>query len=346
MAALVGAVAVGSRLIDPPPMITPGTFFAPEEMLVSVDGRVLAIDTLTSTRREVGDGFPLAISPDRTRFASATYGEGDKPADDRLVITEAQGTAIAEIAVASQAAVWSPDGRYLVLDGRLSNGTAYAVWGVETDDVTPLPFTASWDFIGRSWDAPTWAPDSRHLLGRDGASRALVMTDLHGQASYLTREDGLRITSAGSSSPDGEFLLVHETNVPRPCSCLTLLRVAPDLSTSLAGYLPYMHGSSWSPDGRHIAGFRREGIVLVSLDDLSAAAIVHRPVIPGDFGIDVQIPWTDLRWSPDSRRLAFIGWDPSDPTAERNVVLVVDADGGPARVIAPIDPGIWSPLAW
>jgi Tol biopolymer transport system component len=112
--------------------------------------------------------------------------------------------------------------------------------------------------------------------------------------------------------------------------------VRPDLSTTEVGLVPFVQLPRWSPDSRHYAGITAEGVTVVSIEHPDEGRVVYRSISADD--PRRQVPLQFVEWSPDGRRIAFVGFDPADETGERLALLVVDADGGgEPRVIATLD---------
>jgi hypothetical protein len=363
LAALVGSALVLGLPDLPLPVIPSGPRFSAGEVVATVDRQVVRIDLATGQRRVVADGWVLAMSPDRTRVlrATATANPEGWPGSSGyfgpLAITDAAGTDVDQVLPGAWVASWSPDGRYLALEGLFTDESHYAVWDTQQDAVTYLPFTRHPNLILR----PTWALDSQHLLVMDGWGS--VITDPTG---------GIRqpvVEGAGGLmywSPDGRYILrdpnpsltggcclslldMRRTGtIGGPC-CQSLRAVNPDLTSREVGLVQLVPSPSWSPDSRHYAGVTAGGIVVVSLDHPGQARVL--------FQADAEdprqrLPAQFVEWSPDSRQIAFVGRDPADALrAQRYALLVVDAlGGGGVRVIARLDeppsPGAVGLLDW
>jgi hypothetical protein len=363
LTALLGVFMVGGPPNLPDPVIPSGPRFGHGELLLATNGRVLRINVATGQRRVVAEGWVLAMSPDRSRFLRATAAANPTgwpgPTGFRgpLVVTDAAGNDLDQVALGASAATWSPDGRYVALEGLFAPDSNFAVWDMQTGATTFLPFTRHPELVLR----PTWAPDGRHLLVLDrwGA----VITDPLGETRQVVVEgaSGLMYWS-----PDGAYILrdplsgtlgakcclslrsvQREGTIGGPC-CQSLRSVRPDLSTTEVGLLPFVQLPSWSPDSRHYAGITAEGVTVASLDHPDEGRVIYRSSDADD--PRHQVPLQFVEWSPDGRQIAFVGFDPADETGERLAVIVVDADGGGARVIATLDglpfPGAIGVLDW
>jgi hypothetical protein len=363
LAALLGGALVLGLPDLPVPVIPSGPRFGAGEVVVTIDGQIMRIDLATGRRSVVADGWVLAMSPDRTRVLRATTTAnpegwpGSSGYLGPLAITDAAGTDMDQVLPGAWVASWSPDGRYLALEGLFTDESHYAVWDTQQESVTYLPFTRHPNLILR----PTWAPDSQHLLVMDGWGS--VITDLTGRIRQPVVEgaSGLMYWS-----PDGRYILrdpnpglfggccLSPVNMRRtgtiggPC-CQSLRAVNPDFTSREVGLVPLVPSPSWSPDSRHYAGVTPEGIVVVSLDHPGQSWVLYQADADDP---RQRLPAQFVEWSPDSRQIAFVGRDPTDAVrVQRYALLTVDAVGsGGVRVIATLDepppPGAVGLLNW
>ena len=363
LAALVGSALVLGLPNLPLPVIPSGPRFSAGEVVATVDSQIVRIDLATGQRRVVADGWVLAMSPDRTRVLRATASAnpegwpGSSGYFGPLAITDATGTDVDQVLPGAWVASWSPDGRYLALEGLFTDESHYAVWDTQQESVTYLPFTRHPNLILR----PTWAPDGHHLLVMDGWGS--VITDPTGRSRQPVVE------GAGGLmywSPDGRYILRDPNpgllggcclslldlrltgTIGGPC-CQSLRAVSPDLTSRDVGTVPLVPSPSWSPDSRHYAGVTAEGIVVVSLDHPGQGRVIY-PAAADD--PRQRLPAQFVEWSPDSRKIAFVGRDPADAIrVQRYALLVVDALGsGGVGVIATLNeppaPGAAGLLNW
>ena len=348
-ALLGGAIVIGGSIPVPlPPHPPSDLWFAPDEILVEVNGEVLAMNSASGERRAVATGSILAVSPDRTRIVRATADP-----EGRLMITDVRGTDLAEIPVEAVTATWSQDGRYVAVSALFEDpsGSPVTGWNPRTGELmTYLPgySHAVWDttdgdlnglrgFPSHPSLAASWGPNSLNILLTSRGS--LVITDLEGRLGETVAGPA----NFGLWAPTGEYILHAPQPGPdgRLPASLELLSVGPGFSTELAAQVPFIDLPAWSPDGRRWAGFTEEGVAVGGLDDPGTLRVVYRdptmlPLVAS------ERPWRGVAWSPDGRTLAFV--------VSRNglpALLAVDAAGGPARsLVSPDDRSLLGSFDW
>lgn len=193
---------------------------------------------------------------------------------------------------------------------------------------------------------PSWSPDGKSLAFDQisSAGRALVLLHLSSGVVDTVLDRGAE-DSWPSWSPDGSTLAFSSNcraNVPA-CWVTTIWTVRLD-GTELrqltfadpADSLGQQDSSwpRWSPDGRtlaitsHVGGFGK-----VYLLSAGGGALV--PLTP------TALEAWSATWSPDGRRIAFIG---RFPTAGPDV-YVVDSDGAGLQLVRP-EPGYERMVSW
>lgn len=193
---------------------------------------------------------------------------------------------------------------------------------------------------------------SRKLVSYSNSIADLQRDDLTGRIAYSVQQEGLVILSAGTEeaeiatrmpvrtprgvawSPDGDALaLVSETNGIPALHLLTpaskdLIRLTPDQQ----GHFE----PSWSPDGKHLAYIRNDGMEARGADlyrmTLTAPRVYERLTSDG-------AAKSAAAWSPDGQWIAF-AWvhEPS-----LGIVSVSDPKAPPRRIGSEGDQPAWSP---
>jgi Tol biopolymer transport system component len=317
-------------------------------------------------RIAAGGGSPTELaappagtpSPDGRLVATAATVDGEldvsvAPAGGaaRVVARVPVTTAGAATRIAQQI-VWSPDGRrlaftdYLGCDRfstvlQIGCGT-YELWTVSTDG-------SGLTLVGRG-RRPSWAPDSERLAFTayyDPFSRDSVFV-------ALADGSGVRALAPGAQpvwSPRGNTIAYNGTRG------VTIVDVATRRKRVLGLAAPGI-APVWSPDGTRVAfvGGNALAASRPSAPELlvaDARRAVTRVVVRGRVtGATLAFP----TWSPDGRRLAFVGstrtYTASDGThvhtyAAAPQVLVVGARGGHvAQVTRELPWASFSELAW
>lgn len=167
----------------------------------------------------------------------------------------------------------------------------------------------------------SWSPNHQRLA-LDASSGVVVLETDSGETTFV----------GGSNpawSPDGGQLAVLGGSAPAG-SNLRILDAA-TLSTSKAYPFQASSGLAWSPNGRWIAASGGEAVMRI---DVATGEVIEIDAPSGH----LQSP-RKVRWSPDSRFVAFIRYsepgdpDCGDPNSCGLDVFVANADGSnPVRV--------------
>ena len=140
-------------------------------------------------------------------------------------------------------------------------------------------------------------------------------------AQGLVSSDLSRMRSVGgvTLSPDGKRIAYTVTMLDepgRPYGQLWIMDLATQKSTRVGGDKDRGGGPLWSPDGKWLAFFGRQGEkrgLLMAKPDGSDVTALASPE-----GTNSPLPGTgnEVTWSPDSKQLAFISSTPDERAAE------------------------------
>ena len=215
---------------------------------------------------------------------------------------------------------WSPDGKTLAflsdcapLEGKQNKGQLQVyLWSRATGDIRQLTHVTG------NIQQPAWSPDGKSIafLFVENATRSAGALDAMKPWAGVIGEDGVevqRVYAADSTSGQGQYL-----------SPLTL----------------HIYEFTFSPDSREIAyvgadspGENNWWIASIWAASAKLGAndvpqqprlVVDPPKVAGPLhGLQVAVP----RWSPDGKRIAFIGGLMSDQGSTGGDLYVVDAHG-------------------
>ncbi len=152
-------------------------------------------------------------------------------------------------------------------------------------------------------------------------SCALFLLLLPSLSAQVQGSDLFKLHSVGGAqfSPDGKRIAytVSNSNLPgRPWRQVWIMEVSTGKTTHLGGAEDPSGGAKWSPDGNWIAYHgklgEKSGLLVAHPDGTSARFLVETE------GTNAPLPnvGSDLSWSPDSKRLAYVATTPGPETQE------------------------------
>jgi dipeptidyl aminopeptidase/acylaminoacyl peptidase len=150
---------------------------------------------------------------------------------------------------------------------------------------------------------------------------ALLAIAPFGAAQGLTSSDLSRLRSVGgvALSPDGRHLAYTVTmrdEPGRPYGQLWIMDLATQKSIRLGGDKDRGGGPLWSPDGKWLSFFGRQGDkrgLMIAKPDGTDLTVLANPE-----GTNSPLPGigNEVTWSPDGKQIAFISSTPDDRAAE------------------------------
>jgi len=159
------------------------------------------------------------------------------------------------------------------------------------------------------------------VVAMGGSLSALLAVVPCGNAQGLASNDLSRLRSIGdvALSPDGHHLAYNvamRDEPGRPYGQLWILDLTTQKSIRLGGDQDRGGGALWSPDGKWLAFFGRQGDkhgLMIARPDGSDVTVLASPD-----GTNSPLPGmgNEVTWSPDAKQLAFISSTPDDRTAE------------------------------
>jgi Tol biopolymer transport system component len=302
------------------------------ELLLVKDGQprpgpVWILSLLTGLARRLGSlqAFSAAWSRDGAALAYTT--------DDGLYLCDANSSNSRKIVAMSgrlEGVHWSPDGRHLCF-ARVSS-TEGTVWEVHRDGKGLKRL-----FAAETEPSGFWTPDGKYLIlhglyeGHSALWAMRLSAGLFDGNERLTRLGPIGISvSATTMSPDRSRLYGFGATRPR----LQIERF--DARSKL--FVPFLPGVSastldFTKDGQWVAYQDDDSRLWKCRNDGGERARLTLPPL------EVELP----RWSPDGKRIAFMGRDPDRPWKVR----VVSAEGGPYGPVTSTDASegapTWSP---
>ncbi len=148
----------------------------------------------------------------------------------------------------------------------------------------------------------------------------LAMIPVSG-AQGLSSSDLSRMRSVGGMalSPDAKriaYTVTMRDEPGRPYGQLWIMELATQKSTRLGGDKDRGGGPLWSPDGKWLAFFGRQGDkhgLMIARPDGSDSTVLASPE-----GTNSPLPeiGNEVTWSPDGRQIAFISSTPDERAAE------------------------------
>jgi dipeptidyl aminopeptidase/acylaminoacyl peptidase len=285
-------------------------------------------------------------------FAASVQAAGVDPRIDQLLTELGKVHAIS-------AAQLSPDGSQLAWVVRTDGKDAIELAKADGSDVHRIGGAKSGDC---SETDPTWAPDSQHLAflsscanGGKQKDLLIVGTQAHDTPHHMASLPG--VAQGLSWSPDGKSLgFLYVPNGTRRASAvyaakpasgeigvdgLEVQRVASVAAEGgavrlLTSAATYAYEFSWSPDGTRIAftgapppGDNNWWVAKLYVQnaqvDAIASVVVDPSTVKGSLhGLQMALP----RWSPDGKRIVFIGGLMSDQGSTGGDLYAVAATGG------------------
>jgi Tol biopolymer transport system component len=228
---------------------------------------------------------------------------------------------------------WSPDGKRLrfVLEKRQGDRLIYRLWEVTLDHAEPRPVLPDWSRAASDEEhGGNWTKDGRFFLFtaiHEGTSGIWSIRDHTSAFAWRETSPTLLATvpdevSSPTPSSDGNKLFAV-VKLPLRGELLRL-----DPGTRQFALYPKMRGLSagqlaFSPDGRQVvyAAHPATTLWLMNVDGTK-----RRLLTPGSDG--GALP----QWSPDGRRIAFMGWKTGENGRSR--IRIVSPEGsGPLDAI-------------
>jgi dipeptidyl aminopeptidase/acylaminoacyl peptidase len=305
-------------------------------------------------------GPAMSPSGDRVAFTVTTVREAENKRHSEVWVVPAAGgepRRFTSPSTESSAPRWSPDGRYLFFTSTRAGGKGTS-WAIRMDEPSGEAMQMERYPNGSTprdrrfavWaDADSAAPDSAKAKEDPFAKMQPMARPPYGaitKPANAARFDGRQVVDMRYKSNDRGYLPgPREAKVWRP-SQLWIQGFDGSAKRQLTRTAYSHRGASVSPDGRWVAfladaELRPDSVVEHERDSLAFLPYdakrdeaprndVDLFVMSTDGGEPRRVArWTgtesDLSWSPDSRRLAFIG-RPARTSSAR--VYVVDASGG------------------
>lgn len=265
----------------------------------------------------------------------------------------------------------SPDGKTVAFVRRTPRtameargGARSIIWLVPAKGGDPVRFTAP----DRSSFAPKWSPDGKWLAfrsSRSGDVGAQVyrispkggeperLTDVEGGVSHFEwSPDGKRIAFTAKAKKTKAQREADEagrdwrlTDVKGTEHRLYVFEPGSDAAPAVVGSAAHhVSGFAWAPDSARLVVRASERA------DVDAVMMYSRLFVADLGGAWTQLTKTEgklgaFAWSPDGKRIAFLGAvDITDPTS--GVLHVVDAAGGTAKALTADYEGTGSAVFW
>ncbi len=310
-----------------------------------------------------------AMSPsgDRVAFTVTTVKEAENKRHNEIWIvptTGGEAQRVTSPGTESSAPHWSPDGRYLFFSSQRAGGKGNS-WSIRMDQPGEATQVERYPngSVPRDHGFAVWAdadsapPVDSAKMRDDPFGKMHPMArppfDAVTRPANAARFDGRHVTDMRYKSNDRGYVpSPREARVFRPSQ---IRRQAFDGTPARAlTHTAYSHrGAVVSPDGRWVAfladaALRPDSVVAREQDSISALPYNAARDEAARNDVDIYVmstsggeprrvaQWTgaesDLTWSPDSRRIAFIGRPAR--TSSARVYLVGASGGTPRNVLA------------
>ena len=295
LALTAGAIATGALHL-------PGDALSTDELLTTVDNRIVAVDVGTGASRKIAHGTLIALSPDRRRFIRAASVFAFE-----CYVTRADGTDERKLDACGSSAAWSPDGRKaLFYDG------GFFIADLASGHVIRLPWHESFKDTGTG----AWSPDGRRVV--IPARGELVIADADGR-----RLGGIRTLaySFGPTwSPDGRSIVYWRLNGG-------WVVVNAEIGGAQFGQQVISGAgmfATWSPSGRQLAYIAGYGLRVVDSDGRNDRLLDGHayPYVPGP------------KWSADGSQILY-GRNMAESGVSQGPMMVIDLASGKSRVVYP-----------
>jgi hypothetical protein len=293
LALTAGAIATGAIRL-------PGDALSTDEMLITVDNRILAVDVRTGASRDVAHGTLIALSPDRSRFIRAVSVFAFE-----CYVTKVDGTDERKLDACGSNASWSPDGaKVLFYDG------GFFIADVATGQVKHLPWKESFKDTGTG----SWSPDGRKVVIPALGQLVIADADGHPLGSIPAAAFGPRW------SPDGRNVVWWELNGNWIVSNAEVggAQFGKDVISG-AGMFP-----AWSPDGAQIAYITGHSLRVVDSDGRNDRLLDDHayPYAPGP------------QWSADGSQILY-GGNEAESGISGGPMMAIDVATGASHVVFP-----------
>lgn len=278
-----------------------------------------AVPMSGESRRRLADSSDATWSPDGKTLAYASRGD--------LYMANRDGTMPRKLMTVPRRAYhlhWSPDGRRLRFIAEDSKGAVSSrLWEVDLGRPIARRVLPGWSRAPRDWESfGRWTPDGNFFVFaavHDGIPGLFAIHERHpfyacGSPAPIRLTTSTESVSSPAPSPDGKKIFAIVQSPLRG----ELIRYEPKAGQFVTW--PGMPGLSaghvaFSPDGREAAyvTYPEMNLFKMKADGSDRRLLATQAAMP--------------RWSPDGRRIAFMGWDAGDNPPTK--IRIVPAEGGP-----------------
>ena len=294
------------------------------------------IGTLIQMLGQTKDPTEAAISPDGKTVAwSVETSDGSQihltdlanPAKDTILRTETEATDCS-----NEAPIWSPNGQWLAFDSTCAakedkpDQEQIFVWSKKTGQCRQLTHVTG------EIDMPAWSPDGRSIgfLFVENATRNAGALAAMKPWSGVIGEDGIEVQRVAT------------------------VDVASGTVTQLTPGNLHVYEFDWSPDSKHLAyvaanppGENNWWVAQLYIQKADAAATPQSILKPTEIAgslhnLQIAVP----RWSPDGKKIAFIGGLMSDQGSTGGDLYLVPSTGGEPQDLTPGRPASVAFIHW